>query len=190
MSRAPAVVRCPERYSPHDLLLPLLPLLPLQSRRHAIGVPSAVRHVALWTGHVMDFVDPSSPFYNTTLLSNIPPAHQHTYIQCIERQRELDRPVWVIADSNFAGPAYRPFCGSYLSNFSHARRILTSSKEAWPFVNHPDVASWDAASRGCVSKWALLAEREQHERHEHMRPPLQQQQQHVRHPQGSPAAPS
>lgn len=176
-------------------LFPTQPLAataaPAQSRRHASGTPSAVRHVALWTGHDVDFEDPSSPFYNTTLLANIPPAHQHTYIQCMERQRARGRPVWVIADSNFAGPAYCPFCGSYLTNFSHARRILTGSREAWPFVNHPAVASWDAASRGCVSKWALLANQEQHERHGHVRPPpQQQQQQHVRHPQRSLTAPS
>lgn len=32
--------------------------------------------------------------------------------------------TWVIADSHYAGPAYRPFLGWYRAKLSHVRRII------------------------------------------------------------------
>jgi hypothetical protein len=140
-----------------------------QSRRHA-NAPSAVRHVALWTGYVVDFNNRSSPWYNETLLKNVPRVHWYTYVRCMAHQLALGRPVHVIADSNFAGPAYRPFCGSYLANVSHARRILMDDVASWPLVNHPKVANWDAARKSCISTWALAEHEDRtglrmHQRH-------------------------
>lgn len=125
-----------------------------QSRRHA-NTPSAVRHVALWTGHIVDFNNRSSPWYNETLLKNVPEVHRHTYVRCMAHQLLQGRLVYVTADSNFAGPAYRPFCGSYLANYSHARRLLFDDVGSWPSVNDPKVANWDADRKTCISMWAL-----------------------------------
>lgn len=150
-----------------------------QSRRHA-NAPAAVLHVAVWTGYTVDFSDSTSPFYNETLLDSIPEAHWNTYVRCMTRQLSHGRPVHVIADSNFAGPAYRPFCGHYLTNFSHARRILTDSRDAWLYVNHAKVARWDSSTKSCVSKWALVKHRARVQQ-PHTRPHTQQQQQYMQH---------
>jgi len=126
-----------------------------QSGRPA-GAPSAVRHVALWTGYTVDFDNATSPFSNATLLQNVAEVHRHVYAHCMAHQRSLGRPVYVIADSNFAGPAYRPFCGPYLTSFSHARRILIADSDSWPHTNGENVAHWDDASKSCMSNWSLL----------------------------------
>lgn len=126
-----------------------------QSWRPA-GAPSAVRHVALWTGYTVDFENATSPFYNAMLLQNVAEVHRHVYAHCMAHQRALGRPVHVIADSNFAGPAYRPFCGPYLTTFSHARRIIIADSDSWPYTNSDSVAHWDDASKSCMSKWSLL----------------------------------
>jgi hypothetical protein len=161
-----------------------------QSRRQA-NAHTAVRHVALWTGVTVDFDNATSPWYHEQLLRSVPTAHHRTHARCMEHQRALGRRVFVVADSNFAGPAYRPFCGPYLHNFSHARRVLFvagSGEAVWPHANLDAVASWDTKTKSCVSRWALT---------EHdaagVHPPLHrlrvayqpqyqyQQQQHVRH---------
>lgn len=158
-----------------DALLPGDLVFGRQSRRHA-SAPSAVRHVALWTGYTVDFEDASSPFFNATLLENVPRVHWHTYTHCMARELAQGRPVYVIVDSNFAGPSYRPFCGSYLTNFSHARRILVDNTLDWPLVNHAAVAGWDPARKACISTWALVEPTGPGHRHGHVRPA------HTRHP--------
>lgn len=131
-----------------------------QRKRERKG-PLPVRHVVLWTGFVVEFENATSPFFVDALLENVPHAHRNAYLDCIAHQRSLGRPVYVIADSNFAGPAYRPFCGAYLTNFSHARRILfagSTRDKDWPLANSNAVAYWDADAKACVSTWALSTE--------------------------------
>jgi hypothetical protein len=113
--------------------------------------------VALWTGHTIEFENTASPFYNATLLENVPQGQQAAVVACMAQQLALGRPVYVVADSSFAGPAVRPFCGAYLHNFSHARRILhaPSDERAWPYKNHASVAVYNEPTRQCLSSWRL-----------------------------------
>lgn len=63
------------------------------------------------------------------------------------------QPNYVIADSHHDGPALRPFCGWYISSFSHARRVINPSA-ALP-TNVASIAYWDNAAGNCQSMWAL-----------------------------------
>lgn len=55
--------------------------------------------------------------------------------------------------SHYNGPAYRPFCGWYMSSFSHARRVIDPNPSL-P-TNDGNIAFWDAAAGQCKSWWAL-----------------------------------
>jgi hypothetical protein len=55
--------------------------------------------------------------------------------------------------SHYNGPGLRPFCGWYISSFSHARRIINPDSSL-P-MNDDSIAFWDESSGSCKSRWAL-----------------------------------
>ena len=55
--------------------------------------------------------------------------------------------------SHYNGPELRPFCGWYISSFSHARRVIEPSSSL-P-TNDDKIAFWDDSSSTCQSMWAL-----------------------------------
>jgi len=93
-------------------------------------------HGILWTGIQVDFVNQTSKFGNTTLFNNIPPCQQKSYLTWLKNYYSPTptptattggfptNKVYVIADSHWNGPNYRPFAGWYYNAFSHARRLI------------------------------------------------------------------
>lgn len=62
-------------------------------------------------------------------------------------------PGFILLRSHNNGPELRPFCGWYISSFSHARRLIEPSSSL-P-TNDASIAFWDEGSRTCKSNWAL-----------------------------------
>lgn len=92
---------------------------------HAGGAGvGAITHVVFWTGYTVDFVNASSPFYNQTLFARIPACQKPIAAQYIAQRVAASLPVYVISDSHWTGPSYRPFAGWYNESFSHARRVF------------------------------------------------------------------
>eukprot|EP00877_Chromochloris_zofingiensis_P005125 jgi/Chrzof1/14613/Cz09g09140.t1 len=85
--------------------------------------PVQVSHVAVWTGSRMTFGG-YGIFDNTTLVNNLPPAERPAAVAYINARLAARMAVYVIADSYYQGPAYRPFAGWYVQSFSHAARVL------------------------------------------------------------------
>lgn len=171
------------RLAPGDLLFGRL------SRHHARAshdgaqpAPSAVRHVAMFTGLTADFsAGASGPLANASLLAAVPARLRPAVAACMASAHAAGRPVWVVADSAHAGPALRPWCVYGEAGFSHARRVIVgeadeaATRAAWPVRNSPAVAAFNATSGACISSWRLLtagAGVQTHARHHH-RPPAQ-----------------
>ncbi|MBF0321038.1 MAG: hypothetical protein HQL01_14665 [Nitrospirae bacterium] len=49
--------------------------------------------------------------------------------------------AWVIADSHYAGPAYRPFLGWYRANLSHVRRIINQNNVSTADIIDPSTST-------------------------------------------------
>lgn len=85
-------------------------------------VNSSITHVVMWTGYTVDFVNTSSPFSVTNLLKNVEST------SCMRNQltkmRTANQTAYVISDSTYNGPSYRPFAGWYYRGYSHARRVI------------------------------------------------------------------
>jgi hypothetical protein len=79
-------------------------------------------HGILWTGIKADQVNPNSvPFGLNTLLANVPSC-QLTSAKTYIANHPGD--IWVISDSHWNGPNYRPFAGWYYNAFSHVKRLI------------------------------------------------------------------
>lgn len=146
----------------HNISLPenstsLLPgdLLFITPSRSSNTAPVRVSHVAVFTGYKVDFVNKTSPFYNTTLLANLPASQHKLYTLCFSKEIAAKRPVFVISDSSQSGPAYRPLCSWYMTAFSHARRVIDPNVAAFPRTNDATIAYWNATDTECYSLWKL-----------------------------------
>lgn len=82
--------------------------------------PLSISHVIIWTGYKLG--DPG--FSQDEILLNIDPAKKDDYVTAIKKNLDAKKPVYIIADSHFIGPNYRPFVSWYYKAFSHARRII------------------------------------------------------------------
>jgi hypothetical protein len=128
-------------------------LLFITPTRNGRDPPVRVSHVVLWTGYTVDFAPGAAgPLSLARLMGNVKDKERAGMERCLQRQRAAGQPVWVIADSHFNGPAYRPFCGWYMGSFSHARRIINA--DASLPANDARVAYWSGASGDCMSMWA------------------------------------
>lgn len=118
--------------------------------------PVRVSHVVVWTNHTADMTPGATgPFSKAALLANLPLTQQPAAKACMEGRANKLLPVYVIADSHNNGPAFRPFCGWYMTSFSHARRVI-DPPTSLP-VNADNIAYWDDAAGDCMSTWALQA---------------------------------
>jgi hypothetical protein len=85
--------------------------------------PLSISHGVLWTGMTLTY--DNGPLSNATLLKNLDPTTQQgPAIAYINAQYKANQPVYIISDSHFAGPNYRPFAGWYVSAFTFARRLI------------------------------------------------------------------
>lgn len=75
-----------------------------------------ITHVITWTGMTVGNGTGQIP------TSKLAPDYQ-SYVT----QGQQLAGAWVIADSHYAGPAYRPFLGWYRANLSHVRRIINQN---------------------------------------------------------------
>jgi hypothetical protein len=87
---------------------------------------SAISHGIFWTG-IQAVIDTptnpsSSPFGLQNLLKNVPPCQQAAATGYLSKYP--NGPIYVISDSHWNGPNYRPFGGWYYDMFSHVRRII------------------------------------------------------------------
>ena len=73
----------------------------------------------------------------------------------MQDRRAKGLPVYVISDSHYTGPNLRPFCGWYMSSFSHARRIINPNGDLYPDRNDSNIAYYDSKKGDCLSNWAL-----------------------------------
>ena len=90
------------------------------------SLPNKITHAIIWTGEKVNYTDTDSPFYVETLLSHLNESQKNTVKAYIIKNKNPS--IFVIADSHFDGPNYRPFAGWYMSAFSHARRLIGSLK--------------------------------------------------------------
>jgi hypothetical protein len=108
----------------------------------------------VWTGLTVDFASSGGPLSWDTLLANMRPAKRAAAEAYATARRAAGQPVYVITDSTWTGPNYRPFAGNYVTGFSHARRVLLTDAEAKTLPSYnPAVASWDG--KDCISYHAL-----------------------------------
>ena len=82
--------------------------------------PLSISHVIIWTGYKLG--DPG--FTQDIILDNLDSTKQNTFKDAIKSNLDANKPVYIIADSHFIGPNYRPFVSWYYNAFSHARRII------------------------------------------------------------------
>lgn len=82
--------------------------------------PLSISHVIIWTGYKLG--DPG--FSQDEIVSHLDPAKKNDYIKAIKDSQDKKKPVYIIADSHYAGPNFRPFVSWYYDAFSHARRII------------------------------------------------------------------
>ncbi|KAI8476619.1 MAG: hypothetical protein J3K34DRAFT_400971 [Monoraphidium minutum] len=95
------------------------------------GAPAArVSHVAIWTGLTADFETSGWPLSWDSLLANTKPSARAAAAAAAAAARAAGHPVYVISDSHWTGPNYRPFAGWYVSSFSHARRVIGAAPDA------------------------------------------------------------
>jgi hypothetical protein len=66
----------------------------------------------------------TGPLSRPALLANLPANQQRSAAAYMDRAAAEGWPVYVIADSHYTGPNYRPFAGWYVTAFSHARRLI------------------------------------------------------------------
>lgn len=120
--------------------------------------PVRVSHIVLWTGWTVDYTPGATgPLARTTLMNNLSPAQKSSAAACVAAQRSKGLPVYVISDSRYTGPNLRPFCGWYMSSFSHARRIIDPDVQLYPNQNNANVAYYSSSTADCMSYWALQA---------------------------------
>jgi hypothetical protein len=87
------------------------------------GPKTKYSHGFLWTGIKADLVNKDSvPYGINTLLNNLPVCQRPNVVKQIAANPE--KPVYVISDSHWNGPGYRPFAGWYYNAFSHAKRLI------------------------------------------------------------------
>lgn len=116
--------------------------------------PVRVSHVVLWTGWTVNFTEGATGMLsNASLVRNLPLSQRSGAVSCMRAQLEKGLPVYVISDSTHSGPNLRPFCGWYMSSFSHARRVV--NPDGFPDENDAAVAYYDSSSGNCMSWWAL-----------------------------------
>jgi len=114
--------------------------------------PVRVSHVAIWTGWTVDFAG-SGSLSKSALMANVPDYPKAGMEKCMAERQAAGQPVYVIADSHNNGPELRPFCGWYISSFSHARRVIDPDSSL-P-TNDGSIAYWDGGSSTCKSLWTL-----------------------------------
>jgi hypothetical protein len=120
--------------------------------------PLRVSHVIVWTGWMVDFsANATGPLASANLVAAVSPKSQSSALKCMAVARAAGKPVYVISDSTYNGPALRPFCGWYSSSFSHARRIINPSVAVNPVVNDDSVAYYNSATEDCMSTFKLSA---------------------------------
>jgi hypothetical protein len=102
-----------EKFLPGDILF---------IAKSADAKPLQLSHGVLWTGIQLTY--DNGPFSMNTLMNNLAPESRKSITKYIEAQKTAGKPVFVISDSHYAGPNYRPFIGWYSSAFSHARRLI------------------------------------------------------------------
>lgn len=75
--------------------------------------PGAIRisHAIVWTGHTVDFTTTGRPFSWDTIIANVNPKDQASMMGYVNARRAAGLPVYVITDSHWTGPNYRPFAG-------------------------------------------------------------------------------
>jgi len=84
---------------------------------------SKMVHGILWTGIKADQLNKDSvPFGINTLLNNVPSCQQNAAKKYLQANAGKD--IYVISDSHWNGPNYRPFAGWYYDAFSHAKRLI------------------------------------------------------------------
>lgn len=69
------------------------------------------------------------PLSRAALLANLPDNQKRSAAAYMDRAAAAGQPVYVIADSHYTGPNYRPFAGWYVTAFSHARRIISPGQQ-------------------------------------------------------------
>lgn len=100
--------------------------------------PKKISHAILWTGFKMN--DPKFPqFSQENLMKNVPENQKWAMYNHWKKFPPSHYPTWVIADSHYNGPNFRPFAGWYYSAFTHARRFIGSSTmtSTWPTGRYP-----------------------------------------------------
>ena len=77
------------------------------------GVPPPVRvsHVIVWTGHRANFSTSGKQFSWDTLLANTKPSERPAAQAYATARVAAGLPLYVITDSHYTGPNYRPFAG-------------------------------------------------------------------------------
>jgi len=128
---APGTTRAGVRWNSTDLFQPgdLLYITP-RGLAGAIGdTVAGITHVIMWTRQLVDFDNPNGTFGVNTLLQNLPADNvgcsQRSMAQAdIQWMRSKGMPVYVITDSHWNGPNYRPYAGWYIRGFSHVRRVI------------------------------------------------------------------
>lgn len=107
-----------------------------------------VSHVVIFTGFTVDFVNTSSPFYNSTVLRDVSSSQLSCMVKQMKKMVANNQSVYVISDSTNNGPSYRPFAGWYYRAFSHVRRVI-SPPAGFP-VNTPNL-SFNVTTSSCVN---------------------------------------
>lgn len=82
--------------------------------------PLSISHVIIWTGHKLG----DEGYSEEKILENLDPSKKKFYLREIKKSLKNNKPVYIIADSHYIGPNYRPFLSWYYEAFSHARRII------------------------------------------------------------------
>jgi len=87
----------------------------------------AISHVIVWTGIIMTFDD--GPFSYNKIKLNVPECQWKSQDKYIQSQKAAGKAVYIISDSHWNGPNYRPFAGWYINNFGHVRRVIGIDKK-------------------------------------------------------------
>ncbi|KAL0488401.1 hypothetical protein AKO1_015557 [Acrasis kona] len=93
--------------------------------------PLTITHAVIWTGIVA--VKGNGTFGIDTLINNLAPNQRKAAQKYVD---EHGGPIYVIADSHYNGPNYRPFAGWYTGAYTFARRLINIGP-----LDHPDQPS-------------------------------------------------
>jgi hypothetical protein len=87
-----------------------------------ISKPVNLAHAVIWTG--IQATNDDSAYSLNKLMSNVPQFQKENVQKDIDSLKQMNIPIYVIADSHANGQNFRPFAGFYLRSFAFARRIV------------------------------------------------------------------